>query len=66
MINGDARDGDDLGRRRVTADHGDESGGRPEPVGEQGDDRLVGPPLLGRCGQLDLQGITEPAHDLVA
>ena len=50
----------------MTADHGDKSGGQPEPVGEQGDDRLVGPPLLGRSGHLDRQGIAEPAHDLVA
>jgi hypothetical protein len=50
----------------VTALNLDVVGGDAEFRGEHLDDSFVGSTLLGRCRNLDLQGITQPAHDLVS
>lgn len=53
-----ASDRDDLGGRPVAAHHSDARGVDAESVGEQGDDRLVGPTLLGWHLHLQRKEIT--------
>ena len=59
-------DGHDLRGRAVAAHHGDARRVDPEVFGQQGDDGLVGPALLGRSLHLHFQRLTEPADDFFA
>ncbi len=52
--------------RPVAAHHGDARGVDPEAFCQQGDDGLVGPALFGRCLDLHLERVAEPADDLVS